>query len=124
MTTDDRYYQPQNAKDALRYIEGLFNQYAQAPLTMELVAYHQKLVKQLQEDILPTAQAAGQKVQVENTQQMIQTMQSWLRIRMSGQPFAGKMHHFKFEADNAKPKFKRHVIKGRRSGGGHRSTRH
>ncbi|WP_369404635.1 hypothetical protein [Secundilactobacillus odoratitofui] len=76
--TDDRYYQPQNAKDALRYIENLFNQYAQAPLTTELVAYHQKLVKQLEDDILPTAQAANQSVQVENTRQMIQTMQSCL----------------------------------------------
>jgi hypothetical protein len=121
--TDNRYYQPKNAKDALRYIENLFNQYAQAPLTMELVAYHQKLVKQIQEDILPTAEKAGQTIQVENANQMLATMQSWLRIRMSGQPFAGKMHHFKFEADNAKPKFKRKVIKGRRSGG-HRSVRH
>lgn len=121
--TDDRYYQPKNAKDALRYIEGLFNQYVQAPLTMELVAYHQKLVKQIQEDILPTAEKAGQSVQVENANQMLATMQSWLRIRMSGQPFAGKMRHFKFEADNAKPQFKRKVIKGRRSGG-HRSVRH
>lgn len=121
--TDNRYYQPKDAKDALRYIEGLFNQYVQAPLTMELVAYHQKLVKQIQEDILPTAKQAGQTVQVENAKQMLLTMQSWLRIRMSGQPFAGKMHHFKFEADNAKPKFKRKAIKGRRSGG-HRSVRH
>ncbi|GAT17852.1 hypothetical protein [Secundilactobacillus silagei] len=121
--TEDRYYQPQNAKDALRYIEGLFNQYAQAPLTMELVAYHQKLVKQIQEDVLPTAEKEGQPAQVENAKQMLATMQSWLRIRMSGQPFAGKMHHFKFEADNAKPKFKRKIIKGRR-GGNHRSVRH
>lgn len=121
--TDNRYYQPKDAKDALRYIEGLFNQYVQAPLTTELVAYHQKLVKQIQEDILPTAEKAGQTVQVENAKQMILTMQSWLRIRMSGQPFAGKMHHFKFEADNSKPKFKRQVIKGRRSGG-HQSVRH
>lgn len=121
--TDNRYYQPKDAKDALRYIEGLFNQYVQAPLTTELVAYHQKLVNQIQEDILPTAEKAGQTVQVENAKQMILTMQSWLRIRMSGQPFAGKMHHFKFEADNAKTKFKRKAIKGRRSGG-HRSVRH
>lgn len=121
--TDDRYYQPNSAKDALRYIEGLFNQYAQAPLTMELIAYHQKLINQIQEDILPTAQKAGQSMQVANANQMVQTMQSWLRIRMSGQPFAGKMRHFKFEPDNAQPKFKRKVIKGRRSGG-HRSVRH
>lgn len=121
--TENRYYQPKNAKDALRYIEGLFNQYVQAPLTMELVAYHQKLIKQIQEDILPAAQNAGQTVQVENAKQMLLTMQSWLRIRMSGQPFAGKMHHFRFEADNAKTKFKRHVIKGR-NGGAHRSVRH
>lgn len=121
--TDDRYYQPQDAKDALRYIEGLFNQYAQAPLTAELVAYHQKLVKQIQEDVIPTAKKDGQTIQVENAKQMLSTMQSWLRIRMSGQPFAGKMRHFKFEADNAKPKFKRKVLKGRRSGG-HRSVRH
>ncbi|WP_054659222.1 hypothetical protein [Secundilactobacillus kimchicus] len=46
---ENRYYQPKDAKDALRYIEGLFNQYLQAPLTMELVSYHQKLIKQIQE---------------------------------------------------------------------------
>lgn len=121
--SEQRFYQPQNAKDALRYIENLFNQYAQAPLTTELVAYHQKLVKQVKEDVLPTAQAEKPATQVENAQQMIQTMESWLRIRLSGQPFAGKMHHFHFEADNAKPKFKRKAVKGRRSGS-HRSVRH
>lgn len=121
--TDDRYYQPQSPKDALRFIENLFNQYAQAPLTMELVAYHQKLVKQIQEEILPEAEKNNQTIQVKNAQSMLQTMQSWLRIRMSGQPFAGKMHHFQFEADNAKPKFKRKAVKGRRSGS-HRSVRH
>ncbi|WP_155431337.1 hypothetical protein [Secundilactobacillus folii] len=121
--TNERYYQPESPKDALRFIENLFNQYAQAPLTADLVAYHQKLVKQIQDNILPTAEKDEQPVQVENAKAMIQTMQSWLRIRMSGQPFAGKMHHFRFEADNAKPKFKRKAVKGRRSGG-YRSVRH
>lgn len=120
---DNRYYQPKDAKDALRYIEGLFNQYAQAPLTMELVSYHQKLVKQLEDDVLPEALREGQSVQAQNARQMIEAMHDWLRVRMNGQPYAGKMRHFKFEAYAARTKYKRKVLKGRRSGG-HRSTRH
>ncbi|WP_288530719.1 hypothetical protein [uncultured Secundilactobacillus sp.] len=120
---ENRYYQPKDAKDALRYIEGLFNQYLQAPLTMELVSYHQKLIKQIQEDVLPTAQKAGQPAQVANANQLVDTMHDWLRIRMNGQPYAGKVRHFQFVADDARPKFKRKVLKGRRSGG-HRSARH
>lgn len=120
---DNRFYQPKDAKDALRYIESLFNQYVQAPLTMELIAYHQKLVKQIEDDIIPTAKAAHQDVQVKNAEQMVDAMHTWLRTRMNGQPYAGRMRHFKFEADNSRTKYKRKVLKGRRSGG-HRSVKH
>lgn len=55
MTTQKRYYQPQNSKDAMRQIEKLFNQYKNAPLTDALLQYHQKLVTYLQTSVVQAA---------------------------------------------------------------------
>ena len=49
MSNDDhRYIQPHNAKEAMEVIQRLFNKYRNAPLTNELLAYHNNLVYRLQ----------------------------------------------------------------------------
>ena len=60
MPEQDRFYQPQNAKDAMRFVQKLFNQYNQAPLTEELVAYHQKLLAYLTNDVTVEVQKTRQ----------------------------------------------------------------
>lgn len=60
--TDNRYYQPTDIKDALQTIQKLFNTYTDAPLTPELMAYHQKLVNQLATNLLPLAQQQHDKL--------------------------------------------------------------
>ncbi|MDH5105340.1 hypothetical protein OQI89_05655 [Lentilactobacillus diolivorans] len=123
MANSDRYYTPQDSKDAMRQIEKLFNKYKDAPLTQELVDYHQNLVNRLKTDIMQAAKNENVASRVESIESMINVMTRWLQIRLSGQPFNGKMAGFKFVADNAKPSFKRrvHKIKG---GGNHRASRH
>ena len=51
MNNNNRYVQPKNAKDAMLIIEKLFNKYRNAPLTIELINYHQKLLNQLMNNI-------------------------------------------------------------------------
>lgn len=43
----------------MRQIELLFNKYKDAPLTQELVDYHQNLVNRLKTDIMAAAQKEG-----------------------------------------------------------------
>ncbi|MFC6181740.1 hypothetical protein [Lactiplantibacillus daowaiensis] len=120
--SDERYYQPTDIKDALQTIQKLFNSYTDAPLTPELMAYHQKLVTQLQTNLLPLAKQQHNQLRVDQIASMITVMQDWLKLKMTGQVFNGKMQHFKF-VSNDKTTFKRrvHKIKGNQN---HRSSRH
>jgi len=120
--TDDRYYQPNDIKDALQTIQKLFNTYTDAPLTPELMTYHQKLISQLKTNLLPLAQQQSDQLRVKQINSMITVMQDWLKLRLSGQVFGGKMQHFKF-ASNQKTQFQRrvHKIRGNQN---HRASRH
>ena len=119
---NDRYYQPTDIKDALQTIQKLFNSYTDAPLTPELMAYHQKLSQQLQTNLLPLAKQQKSQLRVDQINSMVTVMQDWLKLRLNGQVFNGKMQHFKF-VSNSKTTFKRrvHKIKGSQN---HRSSRH
>ena len=112
MSDQDRFYQPQNAKDAMRFVQKLFNQYNQAPLTEELIAYHQKLLAYLTNDVTTEVQKQANSEQAEKLTGMIEAMQDWLKIRLSGQPYAGTMQHFKFVPDSQQAHFKTRTIKG------------
>lgn len=46
-----RYVQPSGPLDAMQLIQRLFNKYRNAPLTAELLSYHQNLIHRLQDDI-------------------------------------------------------------------------
>ncbi|GAK48115.1 hypothetical protein LOSG293_190220 [Secundilactobacillus oryzae JCM 18671] len=123
MTEENRFYQPQNSKDALRYIEKLFNSYKDAPLTQELLDYHLKLVNQVQTDILSTAKSENIPSRVTAATDLAEALQQWQRIRMNGKPYNGRIRHFHYEPENSLPKFKRKVIKSN-STNSHRSSRH
>ena len=120
--SDERYYQPNDIKDALQTIQKLFNSYTNAPLTPELLAYHQKLVHQLETNLLPLAQQNQDKLRCDQIDSMMAVMQDWTKLRLSGQIFNGKMQHFKF-VSKAQPQFKRRVHKIR-GGQNHRASRH
>lgn len=122
-TEKNRYVQPSNVKEAMETIQGLFNQYRKADLTMELLKYHQNLVLRLQSDIHDEAVSENNPSQLVTLEKMIGDMQFWTKQRMSDEPFAYKMKNFKLVNEN-KTKFKRHVIKGGKAGGSHRSSRH
>lgn len=122
MKNKNRYFQPKNSKEAMRQIETLFNKYVDAPLTQELVAYHQNLINRLNDDILKAAEAEGIPSRIESIHNMVDVMRSWLQIRMSNQPFNGHMEHFKY-VTNTKTKFKRNTIK-LKSGQNRRASRH
>lgn len=107
----------------MRQIEKLFNQYKDAELTTELVDYHRSLVTRLQTDILAAAKAENVAGRVQSAQSMVDVMNRWLSIRLSGQPYNGKMQGFKFVANNQQPQFKRRVTK-LKGAGNHRSSRH
>ena len=120
--SDERYYQPNDIKDALQTIQKLFNSYTNAPLTPELLAYHQKLVHQLKTNLLPLAQQNQDKLRCDQIDSMMAVMQDWTKLRLSGQIFNGKMQHFKFVSKD-QPQFKRRVHKIR-GGQNHRASRH
>ncbi|WP_338207805.1 hypothetical protein [Lactiplantibacillus paraxiangfangensis] len=123
MTNDnERYYQPNDIKDALQTIQKLFNTYVDAPLTTELVTYHQKLVNQLQTNLLPLANQSHDQLRVDQINSMMAVMQDWLKLRLSGKPFGGKMQHYKF-VSRQKTQFKRRVHKIR-GNANHRASRH
>ncbi|RRK10237.1 hypothetical protein D1831_08345 [Lactiplantibacillus garii] len=119
---NDRYYQPTDIKDALQTIQKLFNTYTDAPLTTELVTYHQKLVNQLQTNLLPLAQQAHDQLRVTQINSMVTVMQDWLKLRLNGQAFGGKMRHYQF-VSNQQTQFKRRVHKIR-GNANHRASRH
>lgn len=120
---DQRFYEPKNSKDAMRFIEKLFNSYKDAPLTQSLLVYHQKLINQLRDNIEPAAKSEGIASRVEAAKNMQKVMTNWITIKMAGKPYNGRMHHFKFQPNGAQAKFKRHNIKisGK---GGHQASRH
>ncbi|AYG38626.1 hypothetical protein CFI14_09305 [Lactiplantibacillus pentosus] len=120
--SNERYYQPTDIKDALQTIQKLFNTYTDAPLTPELMAYHQKLVNQLSTNLLPLAQQQDDQLRVSQINSMTAVMQDWLKLRLNGQVFGGKMQHFKF-VSNQKTQYKQrvHKIRGNQN---HRASRH
>ena len=122
MNEENRYVQPQNAKEAMELIQKLFNQYRNAPLTAELLQYHNNLIMRLQTDIKQAAEAEGQPTLLKDLHEMTELMPHWTTIRLSGRPFAGKMRHFHFVANNGQ-KFKRQVHKMGGSSA-HRASRH
>ncbi|QMU08165.1 hypothetical protein [Levilactobacillus suantsaii] len=123
MAEKDRYYQPSDVTDALTEVQKLFNSYRNAPLTQELFDYHQKLLGRLTSDLPAAAKAEHRADLVTATQDMAQAMQRWTQVRLTGQPYPGRLRHFKFVPDATGPKFKRHVVKDHGSGT-HRSSRH
>lgn len=122
MNKENRYVQPQNAKEAMELIQKLFNQYRNAPLTAELLQYHNNLIMRLQTDIKQAAEAEGQTALLKDLHEMTELMRRWTTIRLSGRPFAGKMRHFRFAPANGQ-KFKRQVHKIGGSSA-HRASRH
>lgn len=119
---NQRYIKPNNASEAMRLIQKLFNKYRHAPLTKELLDYHNNLVDRLNGDIMQAAQNEGDEKQLQNLRSMIKIMQQWTAIRLAGKPYPGKMRHFKFIPDGHM-KFKRVV---HRQGASHnyRASRH
>lgn len=122
MNEENRYVQPQNAKEAMELIQKLFNQYRNAPLTAELLQYHNNLIMRLQTDIKQAAEAEGQTALLKDLHEMTELMRRWTTIRLSWRPFAGKMRHFRFAPANGQ-KFKRQVHKIGGSSA-HRASRH
>lgn len=122
MNEENRYVQPQNAKEAMELIQKLFNQYRNAPLTAELLQYHNNLIMRLQTDIKQAAEAEGQTALLKDLHEMTELMRRWTTIRLSGRPFAGKIRHFRFAPANGQ-RFKRQVHKIGGSSA-HRASRH
>lgn len=97
MTAAD--YQPRDTKDALRHLQTLVNQYYRAPLTADLLAYNQKQITYLQENVIPYAQQVEHNLQrQQEAQLMMQELQRWQVLRLQGHNVAGKMRHFRFQA--------------------------
>lgn len=107
----ERFYQPNNSKDAMRFIEKLFNSYKDAPLTQALLIYHQKLIDQLRNNIEVEARKEGIPQRIKSAQNMQLIMKDWVQIKMAGKPYNGRMHHFKFQSVTDKTSFKRHNVK-------------
>lgn len=122
MNEENRYVQPQNAKEAMELIQKLFNQYRNAPLTAELLQYHNNLIMRLQTDIKQAAEEEHNEALLADLHDMTELMRRWTTIRLSGRPFTGKMRHFHFVANNGQ-KFKRQVHKMGGSSA-HRTSRH
>ncbi|MBH9991716.1 hypothetical protein H3R26_06370 [Lactobacillus sp. W8092] len=92
-------YQPRDTKDALRHLQTLVNQYYRAPLTADLLAYNQKQITYLQENVIPYAQQVEHNLQrQQEAQLMMQELQRWQVLRLQGHNVAGKMRHFRFQA--------------------------
>ncbi|GLB46549.1 hypothetical protein WR164_05280 [Philodulcilactobacillus myokoensis] len=109
--SSNRYYQPKDSKDAMRFIEKLFNKYRNAKLTKDLLAYHNKLTQQVAGNIKDTARRESNPKRVAEANSMVHVMQQWTKIKLSGKNFNGQMRHFKFEPNGAHQRFKRNHIK-------------
>ncbi|SEM74895.1 hypothetical protein SAMN05216431_10822 [Ligilactobacillus sp. WC1T17] len=108
----NRYVKPQSVHEAMELIQKLFNQYRHAPLTKELMAYHQNLATRLQTDIWREALRENNQKQLADLAEMIVAMQTWTQTRMSGRPFEGKMKHFRITTPGVSIKQHVHKIKG------------
>ena len=111
-----------DTREALLLIQKLFNSYRNAPLTQELLSYHNNLIFRLGSDIHDAAVKEGQETQLEDLSNLSAAMRRWTTIRLSGRPFNFKLRHFKLVSDQT-PKFKRRVHKIHQSGS-HRASRH
>lgn len=123
MSEKERFYHPSDVEDALREVQKLFNSYRNAPLTQELLTYHEGLVQRLTGDLRAAARNEHRDDLVQATKDMVHAMRGWATVRLANQPYAGRLRHFKFVPDATGPKFKRHVVKDHGSGT-HRSSRH
>lgn len=118
---NSRYLQPQSAHEALTIIQKLFNSYRNAPLTAELLAYHQQLLRQVTGDIRQAAQSEGPAILADQAA-VAAAMQQWQQERLAGHPFPGKLRHFRLVQPTT-THFKRrvHKLKGATN---HRARRH
>ena len=73
--------------------------------------------------VLAAAKQENVPARIESINTMIAAMERWLKVRLAGNPYNGKMKNFKFVSDESLPKFKRHVHK-MNGGSTHRSSRH
>lgn len=117
-----RYVQPTGVEDAMRIIQKLFNSYRNAPLTNDLLDYHNNLIHRLRSDIYQEAQGEKSHPHIAQLDEMIKIMEDWTRIRLANRPFNAKMRHFKLISDNS-VNFKRKVHRISQSGS-HRGVRH
>lgn len=117
-----RYIQPSGPEDAMRIIQKLFNSYRNAPLTKELLDYHNNLISRLQSDIREAAVKSNDEPLLKQLDGMTDILRRWVSIRLSNRPFNAKMRHFRLVSDGG-TKFKRYVHKINQTGG-HRSSRH
>ena len=77
MKQEERYIQPQNTREALLLIQKLFNSYRNAPLTQELLSYHNNLIFRLGSDIHDAAVKEGQETQLEDLSNLSAAMRRW-----------------------------------------------
>ncbi|MBB1123511.1 hypothetical protein [Limosilactobacillus albertensis] len=119
---DQRYIQPQNTKEAMIIIQKLFNKYRNAPLTNELLEYHNNLIYRLQSDIKDAAIKENNLGQLKALNSMTDIMRNWTAARLNGKPFNGKMRHFKLVTDGGF-KFERNIHKINQTTN-HHSSRH
>ncbi|MBA1434458.1 hypothetical protein [Bombilactobacillus bombi] len=91
-------YQPQNTKDALRYLQQLANQYLNAPLTPAIIAYNHQQIQYLRQQVIPVAKNQEHNSQrSQEAQLMAQQLEQWERQRLAGQPGPYKMRHFQLQ---------------------------
>lgn len=91
-------YQPQNTKDAMRFIEKLVNQYINAPITRELLLYNQKQINYLRQQVVSEAKNHEHEPQRAKTAEAFaEELEKWQKIRLSGDQIPGKMRHFKLD---------------------------
>lgn len=121
--SEERYYQPKDSKDAMRYIERLFNRYKDAPITQALVDYNHNLTASLRDDIATAAVNEGAPKRRDTALSMANEMDRWARVRAAGQPYHGRLRHFKFEGEAASLRFKANQLKNHQTGS-LRATRH
>lgn len=119
---EQRYIQPHNSEEAMLLIQKLFNKYRNAPLTDQLLEYHNNLVCRLQSDIKDAAVKEGNEHRLKDLATMTTIMRNWTTIRLNGKPFNGKMRHFKFVKDGGF-KFERNIHKINQTTS-HRGSRH
>ena len=119
---EHRYIQPQNAQEAMLLIQKLFNKYRNAPLTNELLEYHNNLIYRLQSDIKDEAIKENNPNQLKALASMTEIMRNWTTVRLNGQPFNGKMRHCKLVTDGGF-KFERNIHKINQTTS-HRGSRH